>query len=438
MSIFVVNFFADFAAVYASLLFGFVWIRRTYAKKIIIKLSYVALIVSVFCSILKFYHHYIDEFIICLGILAIFTASVVSFKKTAVLSYPVTINGFLLASVLLMFISGLDQIIVHYSGLITIHHKPYIRLIVALLYLSVSISVTLKRLFFSSKYMEWSPLPPTKYKSKFGYYPIIMMVVLLLFIAWLVILNERLILFPPSLQICLILIAFILFLIFLLFMSRIFSFTSERIESETSQQYQSDLLGFMQIIRSQRHDFNFHLQAVYGMLENNKYKECKDYILTMVHDVSVVNDVLPLSEPAVSALLSTFNEIAVMKNIKLDIMIHYNLEQMPCSVYETNKIIGNLLQNAIDEVDHYDDDSRWIGIMILKRNNNNVIKVSNKLDRDIEELKGIFNSGFTTKEAHEGIGLSTVQRIVNKYKGTIHFELEEDLIHFIVKVPFRF
>ncbi|GGH50224.1 hypothetical protein GCM10008014_15180 [Paenibacillus silvae] len=174
------------------------------------------------------------------------------------------------------------------------------------------------------------------------------------------------------------------------------------------------------------------------MLENNKYKECKDYILTMVHDVSVVNDVLPLSEPAVSALLSTFNEIAVMKNIKLDIMIHYNLEQMPCSVYETNKIIGNLLQNAIDEVDHYDDDSRWIGIMILKRNNNNVIKVSNKLDRDIEELKGIFNSGFTTKEAHEGIGLSTVQRIVNKYKGTIHFELEEDLIHFIVKVPFRF
>ncbi|UPK41103.1 sensor histidine kinase [Paenibacillus pabuli] len=212
----------------------------------------------------------------------------------------------------------------------------------------------------------------------------------------------------------------------------------ERIESETGKQNQSDLLGFMQIIRSQRHDFNFHLQAVYGMLENNKYKECKDYILTMVQDASVVNDVLPLSEPAVSALLSTFNEIAVMKNIKLDIVVHYSLEQMPCSVYETNKIIGNLLQNAIDEVEHYDDYSRWIGIMILKRNSNNVIKVSNKLYRDADHLKEIFNLGYTTKEAHEGIGLSTVQRIVNKYKGTVHFELEEDMIHFIVKVPFRY
>ncbi len=53
--------------------------------------------------------------------------------------------------------------------------------------------------------------------------------------------------------------------------------------------------------------------------------------------------------------------------IELHLDIQNDLSTVVTSVYETNKVIGNLLQNAIDEVRIHSDRSFGIYLYIIKR-----------------------------------------------------------------------
>lgn len=221
-----------------------------------------------------------------------------------------------------------------------------------------------------------------------------------------------------------------------LYAVKIFSlFIEGKIEGDIDKKHQQEMLNFMQVIRSQRHDFNFHLQAIFGMLENGRYAECQAYVKTMVSEVSDMNEVLPVYHPAVGALLSTFREIASHKGIKLEIFVYYDLRDMPCTVNEINKVIGNLIQNALDELEHDPGEDRRVQVMILKRSGKSVIKVTNKSGRALVEYKNVFDAGYSTKPSHEGIGLNTVQKIAAKYGGTVYPEFEDGNVHFIVQLP---
>lgn len=211
----------------------------------------------------------------------------------------------------------------------------------------------------------------------------------------------------------------------------------ERIEVLVDQQYKAELLNFMQIIRSQRHDFNFHMQAVAGMIEQKKYEECIQYIQTMVRNVEYLNGVLPLENPAISALMHTFLEMAMGKGIRMETEILNPLNELPCSVYEINTILGNLLQNAIDEVADKEVNDRWIHVLIMKRSRRNIIKITNPCEKKPEEYEKVFCSGYTTKQSHEGIGLATVKKITKKYEGTVYMEHETGVVSFIVRLPCR-
>ena len=212
----------------------------------------------------------------------------------------------------------------------------------------------------------------------------------------------------------------------------------ERIENIIDKQYQAELLNFMQVIRSQRHDFNFHTQTICTMIESGRYDECKAYVRSMLQTVNSTNDILPLYHPAVSALLNTFREMALQKGLQMDIEIHDNLQFIATGVYETNTILGNLLQNAMDELElHPENESRTIHVLILKRGQNDILKVSNQCHLSPEEMSKIFMPGFTTKKSHEGLGLANALRIAQKYDGTVYPEFEGSTVHFIAKIPLK-
>ncbi len=209
-------------------------------------------------------------------------------------------------------------------------------------------------------------------------------------------------------------------------------------EAMIDQKYQAELLGFMQIIRSQRHDFNFHMQAISGMIENKEYDKCDDYIHTMVRKTTAMNDILPIAHPAVSAMLCSFRELAAQKGIALELEIADNLEHIPCTVYEINTVIGNLIQNAIDEVETHSEDKSWIKVMILKRGGIYTVKVTNPCDRDPNDFQNCFHPGISTKHSHEGIGLATVSRIVARHHGSAFLEFGDGTVSFLAQFAGQF
>ena len=247
------------------------------------------------------------------------------------------------------------------------------------------------------------------------------------------------VLFNSYLWNCYILLFDLIFLILVYFMLyRLMKEMQEHIENLMDKQYQKEVFNFMQVIRSQRHDFNFHMQTVYGMLEKEQYLECQNYIHSMLSIVQSSNDILPIENPAISALLNTFQEIAHQKGLKLEVEIHDNLSNLPCTVYEINTVLGNLIQNAIDELERNTEGSRIIHVLIIKRGNNNMIKVSNYCHKSVEEMKDIFTPGYTTKPKHEGLGLSNASKMVEKYNGVVYPEFEDHMIHMIARIPMKY
>lgn len=242
--------------------------------------------------------------------------------------------------------------------------------------------------------------------------------------------------------VCIIVIlGFVLFWGSVWFVILLIDYQRENIAILAEKQYRNEMQSFMNVIRSQRHDYNFHVQTLAGMIHSGNMKECEKYIDELVQDSIAMNMVLPIKDPAISAMINNFRMLAAREGIELHMDIQNDLSHVITNVYETNKIISNLLQNAIDETRTHQDKSYGIWLYILKRGEFVVIHVANELKTtasNAEYVRDIYEQGYSTKQGHEGVGLSSIRNLAERYRGVIYTRMEDNIIHFIAKIPIRY
>ena len=74
-------------------------------------------------------------------------------------------------------------------------------------------------------------------------------------------------------------------------------------QTQAESQYRSQMNSFMNVVRSQRHDYNLHVQTVASLIAQEKWEECRGYVACLVQDTNQMNDVLPVKDPAVGSLI---------------------------------------------------------------------------------------------------------------------------------------
>lgn len=218
-------------------------------------------------------------------------------------------------------------------------------------------------------------------------------------------------------------------------MNLIIANRKERMNVLTEKQYRDDMQTYMSVIRSQRHDYNFHVQTLHGLLLREDYDACENYLNQLLKDSIEMNQILPLEDAAISALILSFRNKAAQNGINMDISIENDLSRIVTNVYETNKVIGNLLQNAIDETELVPDKSYGIRLSILKRGEFCIISVSNRISR--MNPMGAYKVGHSSKNGHEGIGIASIEALASKYGGVVYSRMEDDIIYFVAKFPLR-
>jgi len=215
---------------------------------------------------------------------------------------------------------------------------------------------------------------------------------------------------------------------------RIFIYKMEKLQNYLEQQYQQDIRSFLEIVRLQRHDFNFHLSAVDGLIQSGQYEASRKYMADMVYRASSMNELLTLYHPATSALLHTQQMYAKQQDIDIRYHIFDNLRKLPCSLYHFNTILGNLIQNAMEATADAKKEARLIEVEIAKELEQIVLQVTNPIGSEIE-LDQLFTSGFSTKQAHEGIGLSGTEHIITSYHGVIYPVIADEKLSIHVRMP---
>lgn len=206
-------------------------------------------------------------------------------------------------------------------------------------------------------------------------------------------------------------------------------------------QYREEMNSFLSVIRSQRHDYNFHVQTLAEMIRRGDLEECRKYVEELSQDSITINSVLPVKDAAISAMINSFRILAAQEGIALHLDIQNDMSQVATNAYETNKVISNLLQNAIDEVKTHPDKSSGIWMQVVKRGEYCVVHVYNELSSTADVgsyVEDVFRQGYTTKAGHDGVGLASVKMLLKRYRGVIYSQIEDNMIHFIAKIPLTY
>ena len=146
------------------------------------------------------------------------------------------------------------------------------------------------------------------------------------------------------------------------------------------------------------------LKKYYSQLEEDCQKVNNLYLL----NPDIINN------PGIYNLLTAKYNEAIEKNIKVNITFLLDLNNLHMKIYEFTRMLGILLDNAIEAASECDKKVLNISFRNDSKNNVNIIQIENTyLDKNVD-IDYIFNKGITGKENHTGLGLWEVREILKK------------------------
>lgn len=171
-----------------------------------------------------------------------------------------------------------------------------------------------------------------------------------------------------------------------------------------------------------RHDMKHHMVALMGYAEKADIDGLKSYLHQYI-DAFNSMERLPICEHyAIDSILQYYTRKAEQQFIKFTHKIQI-LEELKCTENEICVILGNLLDNALEACSN-ENKEHFVEIVMRTVNANTLgIIVSNSYDTAIQYDEGKLLSAKRDFLVH-GVGLSSVQNIVDKYHGYIRFEYD--------------
>lgn len=180
------------------------------------------------------------------------------------------------------------------------------------------------------------------------------------------------------------------------------------------------------------------LQILYnqldGYVDSNDMNGLKGYYSQLLEDCQRVTNLTTLSpevinNPAVYSLLTAKYHKADELGIKINLQVFLNLNDLNMKIYEFTRVLGILLDNAIEAASSCKE--KTINLEIRKDVNSprQLLIIENTYSNKDVDTTRIFEKGYTTKtdgtQAH-GLGLWEVNKILKKNKNLALFTTKND------------
>ena len=166
-----------------------------------------------------------------------------------------------------------------------------------------------------------------------------------------------------------------------------------------------------------RHDFNNIMQAIGGYIQTNNIYGLKKYYNSLVPECLKVNNLYRfhsqlIANPAIYSIISDKYNIAEKYNVKMSLNILLDLNCLRADTYTITRILGILLDNAIEAAKECPQ--KIVNIAFEEFKGKQLIIVENTyLSKGISK-KRIFEKHFTTKQGNSGLGLWQISKIIEK------------------------
>ena len=216
-----------------------------------------------------------------------------------------------------------------------------------------------------------------------------------------------------------------------------------QIELELHKKYQERYGEVIAEIRARQHKFMNQLNSIYSL--HTIYDNYDDLVkaqatgLNNLKQYIMPNKILVLERPLVVAHI--YNKLceAEEKYIKVDTDFSCSLQNIDIPDIFLLEIIGNLLDNAMDEVLSRKKGEKII-FTITGSKNEICISVGNEHDKiPYVQFQNFFQEEYSSKGKNHGIGLPYVKKIAKKYNGRIdvgNMEIDKRN-YFTIRVYFK-
>jgi len=215
--------------------------------------------------------------------------------------------------------------------------------------------------------------------------------------------------------------------------------SQDKLVRRAQETYVDEINGLFRSMREQRHDFLNHVQTIHALAELSKTIELRAYTAELTGEIRQLNDIIHIGNPAIAALIRS--KISQAETLKIQLETSFSdMSSLALGIksLDLTRVLGNLIDNAFDEVMGVEEERRKVSIQGSQSNGWMEFIVSNTCE-NISELrnKALFEPGFSTKGgSHTGLGLAIVKSIVERYKGSIRIDWSEaGQIRFIVRIP---
>lgn len=175
---------------------------------------------------------------------------------------------------------------------------------------------------------------------------------------------------------------------------------------------QDDLRGF-------RHDFSNIMCTIGGYVQMKDMDGMAKYYSQIQKDVIKINNLGALNpesinNPAVFTLIASKYSKALELGIEMNINVFLNLNTLNMKIYEFTRILGILLDNAIQAAQECDEKIINLEIRKETKRNRQILLIENTYNNKDVDTEKIYEKNYSTKEGNSGLGLWEVRQILKK------------------------
>lgn len=186
---------------------------------------------------------------------------------------------------------------------------------------------------------------------------------------------------------------------------------------ETEKIYNKTLSILHDNIRYFKHDFNNIVQVIGGYIDLNDMNGLNKYYQSLLKECKLNNNLnllnpQTINNPSIYSLLNNKYYQALQYGITMNFEIFSDLSTINFNIYEFTRILGILLDNAIEAANETTE--KIIEIQFKSDSKKQLFIIENSCaDNNISTTK-IFEKGYSTKKNNSGIGLWKVHNILSK------------------------
>lgn len=195
-------------------------------------------------------------------------------------------------------------------------------------------------------------------------------------------------------------------------------------ETEKLTEYTTRLEGLYQEIRGFKHDYINILSSLYSYMEEQRYEEMRMYLekhilpagSALAKEDTAIGKLSNLKILEIKGILYTKILKASCSSLQITADIPYEISALSMDIPDLVKILGILLDNAIEAAEATDTKELYIGIM--KQNGWCYIRIANST-LTIQNISALYDSDYSEKKGHMGIGLYEVKQVLQTYENVL-------------------